>query len=81
MWMNDKKLTNSVQIKLRRVQQLREFALAVSYPLSHSGTAAHRKQTEDEHPAIPVRTLRSRPRDNPEPPESVAKPWKKPWDK
>ena len=79
--MEDKKVTNSELLRLRRTMELREFALAEFYPQSNSGTAAHRKLTDDELPLNLARPLRSRSPDNPDPPESVAKPWKKPWDK
>jgi len=79
--MDDKKVTHSEQLRLRRAMYLRGFALAVSYPPNHFGTGAHRKQTKHELAMIPERPQRSQPPDNPDPPESVAKPWKKPWDK
>jgi hypothetical protein len=45
--MEDKKAPNSEQIRLRRVTELREFALAAFYPLTHSGDAVHLKRTEN----------------------------------
>jgi hypothetical protein len=45
--MDQKKLSNSAAIKLRRAQELGGLALADSYPLSHSGDAAHVKRIED----------------------------------
>jgi hypothetical protein len=79
--MADKKVTISELIRLRRSIEPREFALAAFYPQTHSGSAAHLKHTEDSISVIPVRPMRSRLHDHPDPPESVAKPWKKPWDK
>jgi hypothetical protein len=79
--MADKKVSIAEFIRLRRSIEPREFALALFYPQTHSGTAAHLKRTEGPISMNPGQTLRSRLRDNPDPPESVAKPWKKPWDK
>ena len=79
--MEDKKVTNSGAIRLRRAMELREFALAAFYPLTHAGDAAHLKRTEVALPVIAVPPLRGRPPHNPKPEESAAKPWKKPWDK
>jgi hypothetical protein len=79
--MADEKVTISELIRLRRRTEPREFALAAFYPQTHSGTAAHLKRTEGSISMIPEQPLRSRLRDTPDPPESVAKPWKKPWDK
>jgi hypothetical protein len=79
--MADEKVANSELIRLRRNLELREFALAEFYPQTHSGTSAHLKRTDYALPVIPAQPLRSRFRDNPDPSESVAKPWKKPWDK
>jgi hypothetical protein len=75
--MADEKATNSESIRLRRRIELRDSALAASYPRTRSGTPL---------PAITAATpdvppLRRRQRDNPSPPGNVAKPWKKPWDK
>ena len=72
--MADEKVTSLEVIKPRRRVELRDLALAVFYPQIRSTTA------------IPVVTpvtqsLQKRPRDNPSPPENVAKPWKKPWEK
>jgi hypothetical protein len=78
--MADEKVSISELIRLRRSIEPREFALALFYPQTHSSTAAHFKRTEGT-PSIPEQPLRGRLRDNPDPPESVAKPWKKPWDK
>jgi len=72
--MADEKVTNSEAIRLRRRIEVRELALAAYYPRTHSTTPL---------PAlIPrVQFLQKRPRDAPSPPDNVAKPWKKPWDK
>jgi hypothetical protein len=79
--MADEKVTISELIRLRRSTEPREFALAAFYPQTHSGTAAHLKRTEGSISMVPEQPLRSRLRHNPDRPESVAKPWKKPWDK
>jgi hypothetical protein len=81
--MADEKVTISELIRVRRSIELREFALAAFYPQTHSGTAAHLKRTEASISVIPVQLqpMRSRLRDNPDPPDTGAKPWKKPWDK
>jgi hypothetical protein len=65
--MADEKVKISELIRLHRSIEPREFALAEFYPQTHSGTAAHLKRPGDSVP------------DNSN--ESVAKPWKKPWDK
>ena len=77
--MEDKKVTNSAAIGLRRAKELGEFALAVSYPSTHSGDAAHLKRVENASPADAAPPLRRRLPPNPV--ENAAKPWKKPWDK
>jgi hypothetical protein len=66
--MADENATNLEVIRLRR---------AAFYPQTQSGTPrpATTPATPDE------KALRRRQRDNPSPPENVAKPWKKPWDK
>jgi hypothetical protein len=79
--MEEKKVANSEIVKLRRAMELREFALAAFYPLTHAGDAVRLKRTEDAPPVIPVPPPRGALPDNPNPPGSVAKPWKKPWDK
>jgi hypothetical protein len=79
--MDDKKVTNSEQVRLHRSMELREYALAAFYRLTHSGISAHHKRAVDRLPVIAVHPLLSRLPDNLDPPESVAKPWKKPWDK
>jgi hypothetical protein len=70
--MADEKVTNSEAIRLRRRIEVRDLALAVYYP-----------RTQIPLPAITphVQFLQQRQRDAPSPPENVAKPWKKPWDK
>ena len=72
--MEDKKVTKSELIRHRRVKELREFALAAFYPLTHSSNAAHLRRTDDVPPAIPAHHPLSRRRDNRCPPESAAKP-------
>jgi hypothetical protein len=79
--MANEKVTISELIRRRRSIEPREFALAAFYPQTHSGTATHLKRTVGSMSKIPEQPLRSRMRDNPVPPESIAKPWKKPWDK
>jgi hypothetical protein len=79
--MADEKVTISELIRLRRSIEPPEFALAAFYPQTHSGTAAHLKRPGGSISTTPEQPLRSRRRDIPDPPESVAKPWKKPWDK
>jgi hypothetical protein len=79
--MADEKVTISELVRLRRSTEPREFALAAFYPQTHSGTAAHLKRTEGTISMIPEQSLRRRLRDNLDPPENIAKPWKKPWDK
>jgi hypothetical protein len=79
--MADEKVSISELIRQRRSIEPREFALALFYPQTHSGTAAHLKRTEGTISMIPEKPLRSRLGDNPDPPGSEAKPWKKPWDK
>jgi hypothetical protein len=82
--MADEKVTNQELIKLRRNVALRELALAANYPQTHTGITIHRKRTDAVVPVTPGTGWPSspvRPDDNPDPPVSVAKPWKKPWDK
>jgi hypothetical protein len=91
--MANDKATNQELLKLRRAEALRQLALAVRYPQPHTGMASHRKHTNG---AIPVAQemgwlnptvspdhieRQKRVRDNSEVPVSVAKPWKKPWDR
>jgi len=72
--MADEKLTYLQVFKPRRPIQVRDLALAAFYPRTQSSTSI---------PALTpgVKSLQKRPRDNPSPPENVAKPWKKPWGK
>jgi hypothetical protein len=72
--MNDEKVTNKEATNPRRRIELRDIALAAFYP---------RTQSTTPKPAVTpdVQSLEKRQRDNPSPPEEVAKPWKKPWDK
>jgi hypothetical protein len=72
--MTNEKVTNLEVIKPRRRFEPRDLALAESYPQTQSTTPI---------PAITpdVQSLQKRQRDNQSPPENVAKPWKKPWDK
>jgi hypothetical protein len=49
--MADEKVTSHELLKLRRHVALRELALAVSYPQTHTGVVSHRKR---EHGAVPV---------------------------
>jgi hypothetical protein len=72
--MADEKVTSLEVIKLRRRIELRDLALAAFYPHTQSTTPL---------PAVTpdIQSLRKPQRDNPSPPENVAKPWKKPWDK
>jgi hypothetical protein len=79
--MADEKVSIAEFIRLRRSIEPREFALALFYPQTHSGTAARLKRTEAPFSMRPEQPMRSRLRDNPDPLESEAKPWKKPWDK
>jgi hypothetical protein len=69
--MTDEKTTSLVRNRLRT--QPRELALAAFYPRTHSAT-----------PLVAItpdmQSLQKR-RDHLSPPENVAKPWKKPWDK
>jgi hypothetical protein len=76
--MADKKVTNSEQVRQHRSIELREYALAAFFPLTHSGISAHHMRTVDRLPVKAAHPLLSRVRDNPDPPESAAKPWKKP---
>jgi hypothetical protein len=72
--MADEKMASLEFIKPRRRIELRDLALAVVYPQTRSTTPLS---------AITpgMQPLQKRRRDNPFPPENVAKPWKKPWDK
>jgi hypothetical protein len=72
--MGDEKVTSLEVIKPRRRIELRDLALTAFYPQTRSTTPL---------PAITaaMQSPQERQRDNPSPPENVAKPWKKPWDK
>lgn len=73
--MADEKMTNLEIVRPRRRIEVRDLAIAAYYP---------RTQSTVPLPAIiapHVLSLQKRQRDNPHPPENVAKPWKKPWDK
>jgi len=69
--MADEKVTNLEVIKPRGRIEVRDLALATYYPRTESTTPL---------PAI-TPDVRKRQRHNPSPPENIAKPWKKPWDK
>jgi hypothetical protein len=75
--MADEKATNLDVIRQRRRNEPRDFALAAFYPRVQPAIplAALTVATPDVEP------LQGRQRDHPSPPENVAKPWKKPWDK
>jgi len=72
--MADEKVTSLEIIRSRRRIELRDLALAESYPQTRSSMPL---------PSITpdLESLKKRQRDNPSPPENEAKPWKKPWDK
>jgi hypothetical protein len=72
--MADEKMTYLELIKPRRRIEVRDLALAAFYPRTQS-TAPIPAITPD------LQFLQKRQRDAPSPPENVAKPWKKPWDK
>ena len=72
--MTDEKVTTLQAIKSQRRIELRDLALAEFYPQTRSTTPL---PTAAPH----IQSLRKPPHDNPNPPENVAKPWKKPWDK
>jgi hypothetical protein len=72
--MADEKVTSLEFIKPRRRIELRDLALAAFYPQTRSTTPLPGM-------APGMQSLQKRQRDNPSPPENVAKPWKKPWDK
>jgi hypothetical protein len=72
--MADEKVTGLGVIKPRRRFELRDLALAAFYPQTRSATPL-RAITPT------MQSLQERQRGNPSPPENVAKPWKKPWDK
>jgi hypothetical protein len=72
--MEDKKVTNSEPLKLQRTIELREYALAAFYPLTHSGISAHHKRTVDRLPEIAAHPLLNALCDDGYPHESAAKP-------
>jgi hypothetical protein len=75
--MADKKATKLDIMRPARRIEFDDFALAAFYPRTQSGAplAAIAAATPVVHP------LHKRQRDDLSPTESVAKPWKKPWDK
>jgi hypothetical protein len=79
--MADEKTTILQPFKLRRPIELQEFALAAFYPQTRSSAAASLKRTAIGLTTPELQPLRGRKRDDPSPPENVAKPWKKPWEK
>ena len=72
--MADEKVTILEVIRPRRRIELRDFPLAAFYPQS---------QSTNPLPAITpdMQSMHPRRSEDPSPPENVAKPWKKPWDK
>jgi hypothetical protein len=72
--MDDKKVTSSEAIRLRRSKVLGELALASAYPSPYSSDAAHVQVIENELPESGVRRRLA-----PDLPaeESAAKPWDK----
>jgi hypothetical protein len=72
--MADENKTSLEVIKPRRRIELRDLALATFYPQTRSTTPL---------PAVTadMSSMQKRQRANSSPPENVAKPWKKPWDK
>jgi len=72
--MADDKVANQALIRPRPPIELRDLALASFYPRTQSPTPLRANNPE-------VPSLQKRQRDNLRPPDNVAKPWKKPWDK
>jgi hypothetical protein len=72
--MADEKVTSSEFIKPQRRIELRDLALAAFYPQTRSTTPLPASGPYTQ-------SLQKRQRDKSSPPENVAKPWKKPWDK
>jgi len=72
--MADEKVTSLDVFKPRRRIELRDLALAAFYPQTRSAKRL---------PAITpdMQSQQTRQRDPSGPPENVAKPWKKPWEK
>ena len=77
--MEDKKVVNSEAIRSRRARELRELALGVFYPLTHSGDAAHVKRLETPNLPVPLPRRRRLPPDL-SVAESVVEPTKTPAD-
>ena len=50
--MEDNKRVSPEFVRQRRVIELREYALAISYPLTHSGISAHHNRTLNRLPLI-----------------------------
>jgi hypothetical protein len=75
--MADEKVASLEVIRPGRRIELRDLALAAFYPQTRSTTPLPANTL-----ATPAMlSLQKRQRDNPSPPENVAKPWKKPWEK
>jgi hypothetical protein len=72
--MNDEKATGQEISKPRRRIEVRDLALAASYPQTRSTTPLSATTPHMEF-------LKKRQRDASDLPASEAKPWKKPWDK
>jgi hypothetical protein len=72
--MADEKVTYLQVVKPRRPIEVRDLALAAFYPRIQSTTPVPAVTPGGQSP-------QKRQRDAPSPPENVAKPWKKPWDK
>jgi hypothetical protein len=70
--MEEKKATNPALFRMHRSMELREYALAVFYPLTHSGISAHHKRAADRLPAAAEHPLLSALRDNRPPPDGEA---------
>jgi hypothetical protein len=73
--MADEKMTHSEITKPRRRIEVRDLAIAAYYPQTQSTAPLPATITP------PALSLQKRQRDNPNPLQNVAKPWKKPWDK
>lgn len=54
-------LTNAELIRLHRSLELREYALAAFYPLTHSGITAHHKRAVDREPVSAAHPLLTAP--------------------
>jgi hypothetical protein len=77
---DDKKVTNPEILRLRRSLELREYALAAFYPLTHSGISAHHKRAADRLPVIAASPPTPQVEHGYQQPPDGPKPWKKPWD-